>query len=59
MQWHLIEVEDKVIKLMGYGPELPQGEALPELLTTNVLLNAIDRASIHDYNRKSADSKSR
>jgi suppressor for copper-sensitivity B len=42
-----------------YGPELPQGEALPELLTTNVVLNAIDRASIHDYNRKSADSKSR
>jgi suppressor for copper-sensitivity B len=42
-----------------YGPELPQGEALPELLTTNVLLNAIDRASIHDYNPKSVDSKSR
>ncbi|SHG47217.1 protein-disulfide reductase DsbD family protein [Bradyrhizobium erythrophlei] len=42
-----------------YGPKLPQGEALPELLTTNVLLNAIDRASIHDYDRKSADSKSR
>jgi len=42
-----------------YGPELPQGEALPELLTSNVLLNAIDRASIRDYSRRSADSKSR
>jgi suppressor for copper-sensitivity B len=39
-----------------YGPGLPQGEALPELLTTSALLHAIDRASVRDYNRKSAES---
>ena len=39
-----------------YGPGRPQGEALPELLTTSALLHAIDRASIRDYNRKSAES---
>jgi suppressor for copper-sensitivity B len=39
-----------------YGPGRPQGEALPELLTSNALLRAIDRASVQDYNRKSAES---
>ena len=39
-----------------YGPGRPQGEALPELLTTSALLHAIDRASVRDYNRKSAES---
>jgi suppressor for copper-sensitivity B len=39
-----------------YGPGRPQGEVLPELLTTNALLHAIDRASVQDDNRKSADS---
>jgi suppressor for copper-sensitivity B len=39
-----------------YGPGRPRGEALPELLTTNVLLHAIDRASVRDYSPKSADS---
>jgi suppressor for copper-sensitivity B len=39
-----------------YGPERPHGEALPELLTTSALLHAIDRASVRDYNRKSAES---
>ena len=39
-----------------YGPGRPQGEALPELLTTSAHLHAIDRASIRDYNRKSAES---
>jgi suppressor for copper-sensitivity B len=38
-----------------YGPQRPGGEALPELLTTNALLHAIDRASVPDYNSKSAD----
>ena len=39
-----------------YGPGRPQGEALPELLTTSALLHAIDRASVRDYDRKSAES---
>ena len=39
-----------------YGPGRPQGEALPELLTTSALLHAIDRASVRDDNRKSAES---
>jgi len=39
-----------------FGPGRPQGEALPELLTTSALLHAIDRASVRDYNRKSAES---
>ena len=39
-----------------YGPGRPQGEALPELLTTSALLHAIDRASVQDDNRKSAES---
>jgi suppressor for copper-sensitivity B len=38
-----------------YGPQRPGGDALPELLTTNALLHAIDRASVPDYNSKSAD----
>jgi suppressor for copper-sensitivity B len=41
-----------------YGPGRPQGEALPELLTTSALLHAIDRASVRDDNRKSAGSAS-
>jgi suppressor for copper-sensitivity B len=28
-----------------YGPNLPQGEALPELLTSDVVISAIDRAA--------------
>jgi suppressor for copper-sensitivity B len=39
-----------------YGPQRPDGEALPELLTTSVLLRAIDQASVHDDIRKSANS---
>jgi suppressor for copper-sensitivity B len=39
-----------------YGPQQPDGEALPELLTPSVLLRAIDRASAHDDIRKSANS---
>jgi suppressor for copper-sensitivity B len=39
-----------------YGPQQPDGEALPELLTTNALLRAIDQASVHDDIRKSANS---
>ncbi|SHG94531.1 protein-disulfide reductase DsbD family protein [Bradyrhizobium erythrophlei] len=39
-----------------YGPGRPQGEALPELLTTSALLHAIDRASVQDDNRKSEES---
>jgi suppressor for copper-sensitivity B len=39
-----------------YGPGRPQGETLPELLTTRVLLHAIDQASVRDGNRKSAES---
>jgi suppressor for copper-sensitivity B len=39
-----------------YGPGRPQGEALPELLSTSALLHAIDRASVRDDNRKSAES---
>jgi suppressor for copper-sensitivity B len=39
-----------------YGPGRPQGEALPELLTTSALLHAIDRASVRDYNGNSAES---
>jgi suppressor for copper-sensitivity B len=39
-----------------YGPHRPDGEALPELLTTSALLRAIDRASVHDDSRKSENS---
>jgi suppressor for copper-sensitivity B len=39
-----------------YGPQQPDGEALPELLTTGALLRAIDKASVHDDIRKSANS---
>jgi suppressor for copper-sensitivity B len=39
-----------------YGPHRPDGEALPELLTTSALLRAIDQASVHDDIRKSANS---
>jgi suppressor for copper-sensitivity B len=39
-----------------YGPGRPPGEALPELLSTSALLHAIDRASVRDDNRKSAES---
>jgi suppressor for copper-sensitivity B len=39
-----------------YGPQQPDGEALPELLTTGALLRALDRASVHDDIRKSANS---
>jgi suppressor for copper-sensitivity B len=39
-----------------YGPQQPDGEALPELLTTGALLRAIDKASVHDNIRKSANS---
>jgi suppressor for copper-sensitivity B len=39
-----------------YGPQQPDGEALPELLTTSVLLQAIDQASVHGDIRKSANS---
>ncbi len=31
-----------------YGPQRSDGQALPELLTTNALLQAIDQASVHD-----------
>jgi suppressor for copper-sensitivity B len=39
-----------------YGPQRPDGEALPELLTTGALLRAIDQASVHDDSRKSANA---
>jgi suppressor for copper-sensitivity B len=39
-----------------YGPQRPDGEPLPELLTTSGLLRAIDQASVHDDIRKSANS---
>jgi suppressor for copper-sensitivity B len=39
-----------------YGPQRPDGEALPELLTTSLLLRAIDQASVHNDIRKSANS---
>jgi suppressor for copper-sensitivity B len=39
-----------------YGPQQPDGEALPELLTTSALLRAIDQASVQDDIRKSASS---
>jgi suppressor for copper-sensitivity B len=39
-----------------YGPQRPEGEALPELLTTGSLLRAIDQASVHNDIRKSANS---
>jgi suppressor for copper-sensitivity B len=39
-----------------YGPHRPDGEALPELLTTSALLRAIDQASVHDDSRKSENS---
>jgi suppressor for copper-sensitivity B len=39
-----------------YGPGRPQGEALPELLTTNALLRVIDQASVHEDIRKCANS---
>lgn len=39
-----------------YGPRQPDGDALPELLTTSALLQAIDQASAPDDLRKSADS---
>jgi suppressor for copper-sensitivity B len=39
-----------------YGPQQPDGEALPELLTTSALIRAIDQASVHDDIRKSANS---
>jgi suppressor for copper-sensitivity B len=38
-----------------YGPQQPDGEALPELLTTSALLRAIDQASVHHDIRKSAN----
>ncbi|KIZ44523.1 MULTISPECIES: protein-disulfide reductase DsbD domain-containing protein [Rhodopseudomonas] len=41
-----------------YGPQRPDGEALPELLTTSALLQAIDQASDGDHIRKSANSGS-
>jgi suppressor for copper-sensitivity B len=41
-----------------YGPQQPDGVALPELLTTSALLRAIDRASVHDDIRKSTNSAS-
>jgi suppressor for copper-sensitivity B len=39
-----------------YGPQQPDGEALPELLTTSALLRALDQASVQDDIRKSASS---
>jgi suppressor for copper-sensitivity B len=39
-----------------YGPRQPDGDALPELLTTSALLRAIDQASAPDDIRKSAIS---
>ncbi|RTM15311.1 MAG: protein-disulfide reductase [Bradyrhizobiaceae bacterium] len=39
-----------------YGPNRPDGETLPELLTSGLLLRAIDQASVHNDTRKSASS---
>jgi suppressor for copper-sensitivity B len=39
-----------------YGPKRPDGEALPELLTTGLLLRTIDQASVHNDIRNSANS---
>lgn len=39
-----------------YGPQRPDGEALPELLTTGLLLRAIDQASVHNDIRNSANA---